>query len=168
MRSVILAAMTVLAVSPLALRAGPLLDAVNSLGPVGRAIALSRADMPANVEVFAVTTVTGDRVVLQFEQPPPAPKPKAARNIDLSSGPTRGPDVGCGSSRCGMCAINSLARHGQSYDYVKSLGHTERMRLHYRLHHEPEFEGVRGKTQTVGGGGRGGGRVRRLFGSRRR
>ncbi len=171
MRSVILTAMAVLAASPLALRAGPLLDAVNSSpgvrGPVSKAIALSRVDVPDNVEVFAVTTVTGDRVLLQFEQPPPAPKPKKARHIDLSSGPTRGPDVGCGSSRCGMCVINSLARHGQRFDYVQSLSHTERMRLHYKLHHEPEFAGVQGKTQTVGGGSRGGSRVRRLFGRRR-
>lgn len=165
MRSVILAAMVVLAASASALRAGPLLDAVNSLGPVGKAIALSRPVASDNVEVFAVTTLTGDRVTLQFEQPPPTPKPKKARNIDLSSGPTRGPHSRCG---CEMCVINTLAKHGQAFDYVKSLSHIERMRLHYKLHHDSEFAGVQGKTQTVGGGGRGGSRVRRLFGGRRR
>lgn len=141
---------------PLTTQSGPVLDAINvtASGPVGRAITLS------DVDVFSVVTTKGDCVLLEFEQPG-VPKVKHKKKIDLTSGRMRGPCVGCGSSSCGMCVINSLARHGQSYDYIKTLSHTEMMRLHYRLHNEPDFKGVKGKTQTVGG--RSKSRARRLF-----
>lgn len=155
MRSFI--AVLVLVIFPLTLRGGPLLDAIDG-GPVTQAIVFSRE----NVDTFSVVTTKGDYVVIQLEQPL-KPKIKPKKKLDLSSGRMRGPDVGCGSSSCGMCVINSLAKHGQSYDYIKTLSHTERMRLHYNLHHDKDFEGVKGKTQTVGGS-----RVRRVFGRRRR
>lgn len=144
---------------------GPLSDAVDAAsrqpsvtGPV------TKATM-ANVECFEVTAVDGRRVTIKLQQPV-VPKLAESLRIDLSSGPTRRPDVGCGSSRCGMCLLNSLAKHGQKYAYLQTLSHTERMRLHYRLHEESGFDGVKGKTQRVGGGS--GSRIQKLFSRRRR
>lgn len=115
----------------------------------------------ADLDVFAVTIPGGESVTIRLEQPV-APVPESPSTIDLLSGSTKRPDVGCRSSSCGMCVINALAEHGQSYDYVKTLDHTERMRLHYRLHAESGFEGVKGKIQRVGQGG-GTGPIRRLI-----
>ena len=157
-----------LAVFPSVARAGPLLDAVGlAPGPAGPATnAIMLSVQSDNVDTFAVETVGGDPVCVRLEQPR-LRKIAPVKRLDLSSGRTLGPCLGCGSPSCAMCVLNSLALHGQSYAYLRTLGHTERMRLHYRLHKERGFDGVRGETQTIRGPP-GGSRVRRIFRNRRR
>ncbi|KKN77718.1 hypothetical protein LCGC14_0356920 [marine sediment metagenome] len=98
----------------------------------------------SNIDTFEVTTVKGGKVLLQLEQPT-----RSKPDVSLSTGPTLRPDVGCRLSTCGMCVLNSLANHGQSYDYLKTLTNIERMRLHYRLHNDVGFEGTIGTVQRV-------------------
>lgn len=149
---------------PASLYGGPLLDAIDrarydAMGPLSRAIAIAAEAELENLDVFTVTNFAGERVTIRLEQPTFA-RSSEMPVIDLSSGRMRSPDVGCKSGTCGMCVINALADHGQSYAYVKTLSHTERMRLHYRLHDDPDFDGVEGRTQRVGQGGGGGERWR--------
>ena len=148
MRNSILS-IVVLVFSPSLVSGGPLLDAIDgtqTIGPASRAIALWSDDG----DVFTVNTLAGGLVVVRLEQPP---KPEKKPGIDLSTGRALGPDVGCGSSTCEMCVLNALAGHGQSYEFLTTLSHAERMRLHYRLHRGEA--GVKGKTQYVGGSGGG-------------
>lgn len=162
----ILAILTVFGVMPASLCGGPLLDAIDrarydGMGPLSRAIAIAAEAEANNLDVFTVTNSAGERVTIRLEQPTFASTAEMPV-IDLSSGRMKSPDVGCKESICPMCVINALAEHGQAYDYVKTLSHTERMRLHYRLHDDPDFAGVEGKVQRVG---QSGGRTRgwRLF-----
>ncbi|KKN88326.1 hypothetical protein LCGC14_0248880 [marine sediment metagenome] len=165
MRNLILA---IVLICPSLVMAGPLLDAIaiseKRMGPIERAIALASS----NVEVFEIATTSGSKVLLQLEQPSIL-EPEKKLDVDLSTGPILRPDVGCKLSTCGMCVLNSLANHGQSYDYLKTLTNTEQMRLHYRLHNESGFEGTVGTVQCVTNSSGGvrtqkKGPLRRLFG----
>lgn len=145
--------LAIVLICPSSLLAGPLLDAIaiseKRMGPIEKAIALASSNVDtSNVDTFEIATVSGDKVTLQLEQPS-IPKPEKKRDVNLLSGPTLRPDVGCRSVTCGMCILNSLAEHGQSYDYLRTLTNTERMRLHYRLHNEPSFVGITGTVQRV-------------------
>ncbi len=157
MRNLILA---IVLICPTLVMAGPLLDAIaiseRKMGPIERAIALASS----NVDTFEITTISGNRVILQLDQPS-IPKPEKKPDVSLSTGPTLRPDVGCRLSTCGMCILNSLANHGQSYEYLKTLTNTEQMRLHYRLHNESGFDGTIGTVQRISNSSRI--RTRKLF-----